>query len=143
MPADSRRFHCPMCRTELSLPAASPALGQGRRWRVGLVLLGIVLFGLLLFAYRTQGQILTILDLANEVTGSMALSVAALVLAALGAGCLAGWLLLPFLLAWAYLDLRRRLGGSRPCPFPVATPVPSPAVAPPSSPPPSPGPPSP
>lgn len=106
-PASVRR--CPRCQAEILVPPSGSAATRHRRGSVGFLILGVLLLGCLLLAYRYKGQIVTVLDLANEATGSTTLSIAALGLAALLAACLAGWLLLPFLITWAYLDLRRRL----------------------------------
>jgi hypothetical protein len=118
MSANSSRVRCPYCQAELPSPAGQPSRPARRRWPVGLVVLGVLLVGCLVLGYRYRGQFTTILLLANELTGSSALSVALLGAGALAAVCLAGWLLLPWFLAWAYLDLRRRLPAplpDRPC----------------------------
>ncbi len=110
MSAKVHRVRCPRCQTEHPLPDELLSRAGNRRWPVGLVVAGVVVIGILALAWRYQGQWITLLDLANEATGSTALSLLALGLALFAAACAAGWLLLPFLLAWAYLDLRRRLG---------------------------------
>lgn len=110
MSANSHRVHCPNCSAELSLPAEASA-GRGRRRRYfGWLVLGLGLIALLLVGYRYKGQIITVIDLANEVTGSTKLSVVALALTGFVGACLAGWLVFPFFAAWAYLDFRRRPG---------------------------------
>ena len=84
MSTNSRRVRCPYCQAELPSPAAEPSGPARRRWPVGLAVLGVLLIVGLVLGYRYRGQFTTILPLANEVTGSSALS-----MAALGAGALA------------------------------------------------------
>lgn len=127
------RLRCPNCRTEVLLPAGVASCPGRRRWRVGLIVLGVLLIGCLAIGYRYRGQFTTILLLTNEVTGSTPLSVAALGVAALAGLCLVGWCLLPLFLAWAYFDFRRRLGVALPGPCADAPPPPPPP--PPSQPP--------
>ncbi|MBL9129188.1 MAG: hypothetical protein JNL97_16180 [Verrucomicrobiales bacterium] len=112
-PASTPPARCPHCHAELTAAALARGPSRKRRWLRGLLVVGVVLVGVLLLAYRYKGQIVTVLDLVNDETGSTSLSVAALALAASILAGLAGWFLLPFFLAWAYLDLRRRLGPPR------------------------------
>lgn len=137
MSGNSQRFHCPHCQAELSLPAGATAGTGKRRWRVRLAIVGVFLLGCVWLAYRYKGQFITVLDLTTEVTGSSALSLAALVLAAFAALSVAGWLLLPFLLVWACLGLRRRLGSPPPCQILASAPRSDPVTpsTPPSAPP--------
>jgi len=71
----------------------------------------LILVAIGIAAYRYKGYLITFWNLINDAIGNPTLSAVALALAALGALCAAGWLLLPFFLTWAYWDLRRRLGG--------------------------------
>ncbi len=113
--APTRSARCPHCHAEL--PAAAfacvPTPSGTRRWLVRLLTVGTLIAGVLLLAYRYKGQIVTVFDLVNDATGNTALSVIALASAAWILFGLASWLLLPFFLAWAYLDLRRRFGPPR------------------------------
>lgn len=112
MSAETHRVHCPHCNAEVSVPAESSAGRARRRWYLGWLFLGLVLLAIVLVGYRYKGQIVTVIDLTNEVTGSTSLSVAALGLAAFVGACLVGWLVLPYFAAWAYLDHRCRSGPS-------------------------------
>ena len=94
------------------------------------IVLGVVLVVCVAVAYRYRGQFTTVLLLANEVTGSTTLSVAVLGVAGVAGLCLVGWCLLPFFLAWAYFDFRRRLGAA-----PPGVGADSPPLPPPSQPP--------
>ena len=101
-------MRCPNCQTEISLPPAGPARSCWRRRGWGLAVVAVLLLGLAAAGYRYRGQVITVVDLANEVTGSTSLSVAGLALAAFVAVSVVAWLLVPFLLLGAGLDLRRR-----------------------------------
>lgn len=115
-------LRCPHCHAEFFDPSEVSGAGRWRRWRGGLLVGALVLLGILLAAYRYQGQLVTLLDLANDATGSTTLSLTALALILLVVAGLAAWFLLPFLLAWAYLDLRRRLRPTPGTPAPQADP---------------------
>lgn len=112
MPGNPHTVRCPTCQSEVQIPSTAPQPPGTRRRLVVPMLAGTLLVAILLLAYRYSGHLTTLLLLANEATGSTTLSLAALGLMLLGAVCLAGWLLLPFLLAWVYWDLRRHLRSS-------------------------------
>lgn len=110
MSSNSHRIQCPSCRTEFSHPVETSSRRGRRRWYLGWIVLGLVMLAVGVVGYRYKGQILTVIDLANEITGSTTLSLAAMALTGFVGLCVVGWLVLPLLAAWAYLDLCRRLG---------------------------------
>ena len=110
MTSNSPSGRCPHCHAEIP-PTDGNArrTASNKRLRIGLVVLAVLLLAFLVLTYRYRGQLITILQLANEATGSTALSLLAFGFVAAGALCLVAWALLPFLLAWAWLDLRCQL----------------------------------
>lgn len=106
-------FRCPNCRTEIALsPVANPRSPRRWWWRPGLLFAVLLVIGVVVLTYRYRGQATSLLLLANNLTGSTGLSIVAFAVVALLALGVVGWFMLPFLLMWAYLDLRRRLGRS-------------------------------
>lgn len=75
---------------------------------IGLVLAGIVVLLLVILGFVYRGQLLTALDLADDVTGSRPLTIVCLAFCLFMIVCLIFWMLLPIILYLGLRDLNRR-----------------------------------